>query len=378
MSRQPANINVSIISGSSTHLPAELLARLTAPPSAPSAQAKLALKTLLDRYAGAFPPEQKQVLWKLLARAPDPGFTARALAESVQRCGLGAVVLCVRQGFQFARDGRRVVAAAHRRELRLLQLRMTSAGGGGGGESSGDSTASGSSVSAVAGAPPAGERTTQIFPSCDMDKLHRSTSFWGLMELLFPVAAVKLLRESLTCGGGGGGGNINNNNNNIIVNKITLPSQEAVAYFDGLALSLLPLWESFDPKTGAFLARVAWMGQLRRLPICGLMPEGQLIEFRPEPGVPVPDPALLLLRALLARAAVPRGMVAFSWHTVDDGSEDEDDEDDDEDEDMDSEEEEDDEEEEVQDDYTHEMFVNWLEGQSFDRGELETAMPAST
>jgi hypothetical protein len=66
----------------------------------------------------------------------------------------------------------------------------------------------------------------------------------------------------------------------------------------------------------------------------------------------------LAVRAALARAAVPRGMVAFSWHCVDDEEEEEEDDDDEE---MGEEEEE--EEDDDDDEDTEGMLKRWLEGQ---------------
>jgi ABC-type Zn2+ transport system substrate-binding protein/surface adhesin len=74
------------------------------------------------------------------------------------------------------------------------------------------------------------------------------------------------------------------------------------------------------------------------------------------------DPALLAVRAALARAAVPRGMVAFSWHCVED-DDDEEEEEEEEDEEMGDDDEEEEEEEENDDEDTEGMLKRWLEGQ---------------
>jgi ABC-type Zn2+ transport system substrate-binding protein/surface adhesin len=76
------------------------------------------------------------------------------------------------------------------------------------------------------------------------------------------------------------------------------------------------------------------------------------------------DPALLAVRAALARAAVPRGMQPFSWHCVDDEDEEDEEEEEDDDEDEEMEDGEEEEEDDDDDEDTEGMLKRWLEGQS--------------
>jgi hypothetical protein len=233
-----------------TTLPPELLQRLLTPTPA-SAASKHLLKTLLD--ALPFPPEQKSVLWKLLARCPNPGYTVTALTHSVRTCGLGATVLWVRQGFQFIRDGRRAAARGGDRDKKAGERDQGQLIGSSGDESSGDASSSSKNCGGGGG----GTNCTEILPE---PRGHRATSYLKLLELLWTPDDVEIL---LRCAARSA--------------RLTLlpGGEEAVTYFDGLAMTLLPVWESREEH--GFMARVAWLGKLRRLPVSGEMEEGKLV-----------------------------------------------------------------------------------------------------
>jgi hypothetical protein len=104
------------------------------------------------------------------------------------------------------------------------------------------------------------QSTTEILPT---PRGHRVESYLALLELLWDPNDVKLLLP--------------------YAGKITL-GKEAVTYFDGLAMTLLPLWET--RTTGEeFAARVAWLGKLRQLPLTCECREGDLVGFYPSDGM---------------------------------------------------------------------------------------------
>jgi len=218
-------------------LPPRLQRRLLAPETtAPSAALFSTLKALLDS-AAAVPPEQKNNVWKLLARSPCQNRTACALIRRLRSDGLGAVVLDIRQGFQFLRDGRRAggkgPAPKGRAPGRMCELTGATGAGVGVGVGMGG----------------------YIIPA-GMDGCHRAEHFWRLLEFFWEVEDVAALRE--LCGGDG-----------VLAkssaNVLSL-SKDAADWWDRMACCVDPVWESMrDGEKRAYRVRVRWIGRQMNL-----------------------------------------------------------------------------------------------------------------
>jgi len=240
-----------------TCLSPRLQRRLLAPETtAPSAALFGTLKSLLDS-AAAVPPEQKNNVWKLLARSPCQNRTARALIRRLRADGLGAVVLDIRQGFQFLRDERR-------------------AGGRGSvprGRSAGRTCeftgAMGLGVGVGVG------MGGYIIPAA-MEGCHRAEHFWRLLEFFWEMEDVAALRE--LCGADGALAKSS-------ANVLSL-SKDAAEWWDRMACCIDPVWESMrDGEKRAYRVRVRWIG--RQMDLMDHRNQGELLRQGTEVGLPV-------------------------------------------------------------------------------------------